>query len=92
MVLVADVSMQSEIVYVKELLPLIEDSLVILHVRVTVDVPTTSNGPKDYTVKSWVRLFQTTFGLLLEQVLRPHAGGLIEPEVLSPNAGMVVAE
>ena len=52
MVLVADVSMQSEIVNVKELLPLIVDSLVILHVRVTVDVPTTSNGPKDYTVKS----------------------------------------
>jgi hypothetical protein len=72
-------------------LPTIDGSLVILHVRVTVDAPTTSATPRDYTVKSCARLSQTTLGWLLLQVLTPQAGGFVMPEVASPKAGIVVA-
>ncbi len=53
------------------------------------DVPTTSVA-RDCTVKSWEALSQTTLGLSLEQVRGPQVGGLVAPEVTSPNAGIVV--
>ncbi len=73
------------------MLTIIDGSLVILHVRVTVDVPTTSDTPRDYKVKSCARLSQTTLGWLLLQVLAPQIGGFVVSEVASPKAGIVVA-
>ena len=45
---------------------------------------------RDYTVNSCLTLSQTTCGLLLVQYLGPQVGGFVDPEIVSPNAGITI--